>query len=130
MPVSDQERAKLFYRDVLGFELLREEPMGPKQKWIQLAPQGCSTTIALVTWFDAMRPGVAFVNIARGQVRPHRHLFGMTAQLRLLNCVFEISFRDRPAHRLATILAFTHKLFPILPPILPTVRPSWRRSVV
>jgi len=57
VPVSDQERAKLFYRDVVGFELLREEPMGPKQKWIQLAPQGCATTIALVTWFDAMRPG-------------------------------------------------------------------------
>ena len=57
VPVSDQERAKLFYRDVVGFELLREEPMGPGQKWIQLAPQGCSTTIALVTWFDAMRPG-------------------------------------------------------------------------
>jgi predicted enzyme related to lactoylglutathione lyase len=57
VPVSDQERAKRFYRDVVGFELLREEPMAPGQKWIQLAPQGCSTTIALVTWFDAMRPG-------------------------------------------------------------------------
>jgi catechol 2,3-dioxygenase-like lactoylglutathione lyase family enzyme len=55
--VSDQERAKRFYRDVVGFERLREEPMAPGQKWIQLAPQGCSTTIALVTWFDAMRPG-------------------------------------------------------------------------
>jgi uncharacterized glyoxalase superfamily protein PhnB len=31
--------------------------MGPGQQWIQLAPKGCSTTIALVTWFDAMRPG-------------------------------------------------------------------------
>ena len=57
VPVSDQERAKKFYRDIVGFELLREDPMGPSQKWIQLAPKGCSTTIALVTWFDAMRPG-------------------------------------------------------------------------
>jgi catechol 2,3-dioxygenase-like lactoylglutathione lyase family enzyme len=57
VPVSDQERAKQFYRDVLGFDLVRDEPMGPGQKWIQLAPQGCSTTIALVTWFDGMRPG-------------------------------------------------------------------------
>jgi hypothetical protein len=31
--------------------------MGPGQKWIQLAPQGGTTTIALVTWFEAMRPG-------------------------------------------------------------------------
>jgi catechol 2,3-dioxygenase-like lactoylglutathione lyase family enzyme len=57
VPVSDQERAKRFYRDILGFKLLREESMGPSGKWIQLAPQGCSTTIALVTWFDAMMPG-------------------------------------------------------------------------
>src|SRR3984885_7146320 len=57
VPVSDQERAKVFYRDTLGFELLREESMGPQGKWIQLAPKGCATTIALVTWFDSMRPG-------------------------------------------------------------------------
>jgi catechol 2,3-dioxygenase-like lactoylglutathione lyase family enzyme len=60
VPVSDQERAKRFYRDTLGFELIREEPMpeGPAGgKWVQLAPKGCTTTIALVTWFDSMRPG-------------------------------------------------------------------------
>ncbi|HTV97159.1 MAG TPA: VOC family protein [Steroidobacteraceae bacterium] len=57
VPVSDQQRSKEFYRDVLGFELVREEPMGPAQSWIQLAPPGCLTTIALVTWFEAMRPG-------------------------------------------------------------------------
>jgi catechol 2,3-dioxygenase-like lactoylglutathione lyase family enzyme len=57
VPVADQERARNFYRDILGFELLREEPMGPTGKWIQLAPKGCSTTIALVTWFEGMRPG-------------------------------------------------------------------------
>jgi catechol 2,3-dioxygenase-like lactoylglutathione lyase family enzyme len=57
VPVADQQRAMQFYRDVLGFDLLREEPMGPGAKWIQLAPKGCATTIALVTWFDAMRPG-------------------------------------------------------------------------
>ena len=57
VPVSDQERAKRFYHDVVGFDLVREDPMGPNQKWIQLSPKGCSTTIALVTWFDTMRPG-------------------------------------------------------------------------
>jgi catechol 2,3-dioxygenase-like lactoylglutathione lyase family enzyme len=57
VPVSDQQRSKAFYRDVLGFELVREEPMGPGQSWIQLAPRGCLTTIALVTWFETMRPG-------------------------------------------------------------------------
>ncbi len=57
VPVSNQEGAKNFYRDMLGFELLRDEPMGPETRWIQLAPPGCSTTIALVNWFDAMPPG-------------------------------------------------------------------------
>jgi catechol 2,3-dioxygenase-like lactoylglutathione lyase family enzyme len=57
VPVSDQQRAKRFYQETLGFQLVRESPMGPGQNWIQLAPPGCSTTIALVTWFDTMKPG-------------------------------------------------------------------------
>ncbi len=57
VPVSDQQRAKGFYRDTLGFDLIREEDMGPQGKWIQLAPKGCTTTIALVSWFEAMKPG-------------------------------------------------------------------------
>ena len=57
VPVSDPQRSKAFYRNVLGFELVRESPMGPGQTWIQLSPVGCTTTIALVTWFDTMRPG-------------------------------------------------------------------------
>lgn len=57
VPVSDQQRAKQFYLQVLGFELVRESPMGPGMSWIQLAPPGQSVTIALVTWFDTMKPG-------------------------------------------------------------------------
>lgn len=57
VPVSDAQRAKHFYRDVLGFALVREESMGPDMQWIQLAPNGSPVTIALVTWFDAMKPG-------------------------------------------------------------------------
>jgi catechol 2,3-dioxygenase-like lactoylglutathione lyase family enzyme len=58
VPVADQQRSKVFYQEILGFNLLREESMGPSgDKWIQLAPPGCTTTIALVTWFDSMKPG-------------------------------------------------------------------------
>lgn len=57
VPVSDQASAKHFYEKILGFQCVRDEPMGPGQRWIQLAPQGCATTIALVTWFEQMRPG-------------------------------------------------------------------------
>ena len=31
--------------------------MGPGMRWIQLAPRGHSVTIALVTWFEQMKPG-------------------------------------------------------------------------
>lgn len=57
VPVSDQQRAKLFYRDVLGFAVIREDPMGPGMSWIQLAPPGQPVTIALVTWIETMKPG-------------------------------------------------------------------------
>ena len=57
VPVSDAQRAKRFYQDVLGFVLIREEPMGPDMTWIQLAPPDQPVTIALVTWFEQMKPG-------------------------------------------------------------------------
>ncbi len=57
VPVSNQQRARDFYRDVLGFAVVREEPMGPGMIWIQLAPPGQKVTIALVTWFEQMKPG-------------------------------------------------------------------------
>ena len=57
VPVSDAQRAKRFYQDVLDFALIREEPMGPNMTWIQLAPPGQTVTIALVTWFEQMKPG-------------------------------------------------------------------------
>ena len=57
VPVSDQQRARNFYRDILGFTLIREEPVGPGMSWIHLAPLGQSLTIALVTWFESMKPG-------------------------------------------------------------------------
>jgi len=83
VPVSDQQRSKEFYRDVVGFELLREEPMGPGQSWIQLAPRGCLTTIALVTWFETMKPGAlqgVMLNVTDIE-RDHKELSGRGLQL-------------------------------------------------
>jgi catechol 2,3-dioxygenase-like lactoylglutathione lyase family enzyme len=83
VPVSDQQRSKEFYRDVVGFELLREEPMGPGQSWIQLAPRGCLTTIALVTWFEDMKPGAlqgVMLNVTDIE-RDHKELSGRGLQL-------------------------------------------------
>ena len=57
IPVSDPDRAKEFYLDVMDFALLRESPMGPDMRWIQLQPKDGGSTITLVTWFESMPPG-------------------------------------------------------------------------
>jgi catechol 2,3-dioxygenase-like lactoylglutathione lyase family enzyme len=57
LPVSDQDRARDFYVDVLGLELLRDAEMQPGLRWVQVAPRGGDTTITLVTWFDTMPAG-------------------------------------------------------------------------
>jgi len=56
VPVSDQERAKAFYTETLGFELVADNPFGD-QRWIQVAPKGAETGVTLVTWFETMPPG-------------------------------------------------------------------------
>ncbi|MFI7075406.1 VOC family protein [Micromonospora sediminicola] len=57
VPVSDQDRARDFYVDVLGLDLVRDNPMGPGGRWVQVAPKGAATTLTLVTWFDSMPAG-------------------------------------------------------------------------
>lgn len=57
IPVSDQASAKRFYEDILGFDVVRDNPMGPDQRWVELKPQGGGPSITLVTWFDSMPPG-------------------------------------------------------------------------
>ena len=57
IPVSDQERALAFYVDTLGFEKRRDAPFGPGNRWIEVAPPGSSTTIALPP-LGEVKPGI------------------------------------------------------------------------
>lgn len=57
VPVADQDRAKDFYVNMLGFELVSDTAMGPDQRWVQVRPKGSQSSITLVTWFDTMPPG-------------------------------------------------------------------------
>lgn len=57
VPVTDQIKAHDFYRDVMGLTLLRDEPMRPEMRWIQLQPKDGGSSIALVTWFEGLQPG-------------------------------------------------------------------------
>jgi catechol 2,3-dioxygenase-like lactoylglutathione lyase family enzyme len=47
VPVTDQDRALEFYVGKLGFEKRRDIPLGAG-RWIEVAPPGSPTTIALV----------------------------------------------------------------------------------
>jgi catechol 2,3-dioxygenase-like lactoylglutathione lyase family enzyme len=47
VPVTDQDRALEFYVGRLGFETRRDLPFG-EARWIEVAPPGAATTIALV----------------------------------------------------------------------------------
>jgi catechol 2,3-dioxygenase-like lactoylglutathione lyase family enzyme len=57
IPVGDQDRAKKFYTDVLGFTELADSDLAPGMRWVMLAPPGGGAAITLVTWFDSMPAG-------------------------------------------------------------------------
>jgi catechol 2,3-dioxygenase-like lactoylglutathione lyase family enzyme len=46
--VTDQERAIAFYTDTLGFEKRADTPFGDGYRWVEVAPPGGETTIAVV----------------------------------------------------------------------------------
>jgi catechol 2,3-dioxygenase-like lactoylglutathione lyase family enzyme len=57
VPVTDQERALEFYGGVLGFEVRLDTPF-PGGRWIEVAPPGATTTIALTATSDGTLAGV------------------------------------------------------------------------
>jgi catechol 2,3-dioxygenase-like lactoylglutathione lyase family enzyme len=48
VPVSDQERAIEFYVETLGFEKRTDTPFGNGYRWVEVAPAGAVTGIAIV----------------------------------------------------------------------------------
>ncbi len=48
LPVDDQDRALEFYVGTLGFETRIDGSFGDGQRWVEVAPAGATTTIALV----------------------------------------------------------------------------------
>lgn len=45
--VEDQQKAKAFWTEKVGFELVRETPMGPAGSWIEVAPQGAESALVI-----------------------------------------------------------------------------------
>ena len=58
VPVTDQERALEFYVGKLGFEKRMDVPFGRGRRWVEVAPRGAGTTIALVSAQEGVPAGV------------------------------------------------------------------------
>jgi len=97
LPVSDQDRARDFYVDVLGFELVSDTPMGPGMRWVQVRPPGAAMSITLVTWFETMAPGST-----KGTVLETDDLEGEVVRLRDRGVAIEDDVQDAPWGRYAT----------------------------
>jgi predicted enzyme related to lactoylglutathione lyase len=49
IPTRDQDAALTFWTEKVGFRVATDQPMGPGQRWIELAIPGAQTGIALFT---------------------------------------------------------------------------------
>jgi predicted enzyme related to lactoylglutathione lyase len=57
IPVADQDRALEFYTEVLGLEKRVDLPFGPGNRWIEVAPSGAATPIAICPPGPNVTPG-------------------------------------------------------------------------
>jgi catechol 2,3-dioxygenase-like lactoylglutathione lyase family enzyme len=58
VPVADQDAAIAFYTEKLGFELRSDIPFGNGDRWVDVAPAGASSTVALVTPREGEATGI------------------------------------------------------------------------
>jgi catechol 2,3-dioxygenase-like lactoylglutathione lyase family enzyme len=58
VPVADQDRAIEFYTEKLGFEKRADIPFGDGNRWVEVAPAGAATTIALVQPMEGEEVGI------------------------------------------------------------------------
>jgi catechol 2,3-dioxygenase-like lactoylglutathione lyase family enzyme len=58
VPVSDHDRAMQFYCGTLGFETRLDATFGPGLRWVEVAPPGAATTVALAPRNDGQSGGV------------------------------------------------------------------------
>jgi catechol 2,3-dioxygenase-like lactoylglutathione lyase family enzyme len=58
VPVADQDRALEFYVGTLGFEVRVDGTFGGDRRWLEVAPPGAATSLALVA-ADALEVSLA-----------------------------------------------------------------------
>jgi len=73
VPVSDQDQAKDFYVNTLGFELLVDNTWREGMLWSEVAPQNSATSLMLVTWSACMLPSMYRVIVLATEDIPGIH---------------------------------------------------------
>jgi catechol 2,3-dioxygenase-like lactoylglutathione lyase family enzyme len=108
VPVADQDRAIAFYVGTLGFEKRMDGEFGPGARWVEVAPPGAETTIALVS--AQMAPDGIEVSLAtRDAAADHAELraSGVEADAELIRMGEGVppmfTFRDPDGNRLRMV---------------------------
>jgi catechol 2,3-dioxygenase-like lactoylglutathione lyase family enzyme len=57
VPVANQDEAISFYTTVLDFSVVADVPFGEKDRWVEVAPPGGGTALALVPPQGDYQPG-------------------------------------------------------------------------
>ena len=63
--VADQEAARRFYTEKLGFEVRNDQPMGQQGNWLEVAPLGAQTRVvifprSMMEDWEQRKPSVVF----------------------------------------------------------------------
>lgn len=111
VPVTDQDRALDFYVTTLGFEKRADIPMGDGSRWIEVAPEGAPTALALFPPREGEPIGVnTGVTLTTEDVeRDHAYLLaqGVDADAEVMRMGGPVppmfSFRDPDGNRLAIV---------------------------
>src|SRR4051794_31613923 len=68
VPVTDQDRALDFYVGKLGFDKRADVPLGEGERWVEVAPSGADTRLALVRPRDGGVGGDARIGLTTPDV--------------------------------------------------------------
>lgn len=107
VPVADQDAALAFFVGTLGFEVRLDAPFGDGSRWIEVAPRGAQTSLALVPR-DAAPDGVEVSFATRDAAADHAALRAAAADAdaeltRIDGVPPMFTFRDADGNRLRMV---------------------------
>jgi lactoylglutathione lyase len=107
VPVRDQDKALEYYTGTLGFTKRLDVAMGAGSRWIEVAPDGAPTSIALIQATDAagVETGVRFTTADAAAVHAELLAAGTDAEdlLRWPGVPAMFAFRDQDGNRMEVV---------------------------